>query len=435
MSFAAPIGPKSEFFAPPANVEMFNSAEQSPFGKRLSGNKRKAEACRFIPSRDAMRQAMSQETYACSRPETLYQNTLVSQLFPFYSERSLLYRAPKPFTVTVPSIGPVWEIPKAPSRTLDIPEVKSNFFYNNLDWGKTFVGFNIKNKCYAYSNETKKTIEFFKNNATLCSLKWSPNGEDLACGDADAILSVCNVERDEAIEFENVSGSRICSLDWRSPSEITLGSHAAITHFDLRSNSVAWRIQSDPSWTCSIKWNDGKNLLATGNRSSDVRIFDIAKIAEDSLFHYSHQSGIKALQWNPEQPSWLMSGGGKADRTLKLFDTERGRQLSEAYVNSQICSLSWLDKDHCVIGLGFHVENGNNLQYWRYLPHLQTLNKVGQVSFQKGRILDLAKDHNSSAFCSSSDKAEKDTLCFWEPTKIGKIKPKSTSVFDSHLLR
>lgn len=421
MSFTLPIGPKSEFSAP-----IF--AERTHLS---SGRKRKQdEEDRFIPSRSAMKKAMSQETYNCSHPETLYEKALISQLYPFYSEKTLLSRDPKPFSVTMPQMKRHWEFPKRESRVLDLPEHVNNFYFNNLDWGKKLVGVNLNRTCYAYSPDTKRTIECFTSDAPLSSIKWNPAGTHLASGNVASVLSIFDVEREnKEHEFAHLTATKICSLDWRSPFEVTLGSDGCITHVDLRTRVIAWTTHTDPEMVCSLKWNG--SMLATGNNSNDVRIFDIARIAEDSLFHYSHQSGVKALQWNPERPSLLMSGGGTSDQTLKLFDAVKGKQLFEQYVGSQICSMTWLDKNYFVLGLGYNVD-GNNLQYWRYFHDSRKMEKRAQNASQEGRILNLAMDPTSSKFCTSSDR---ETLYFWEPTRGEKTKSKTTSIFDSQLIR
>ena len=428
MSFATPIGPKSESSAP-SFAEMLSSK-----AGRLAGYKRKQnEEDRFIPSRSAMKKAMTQETYSCSLPGTLFQKVLMSQIVPFYSEKTLLNREPKPFISTiVRPPRPLWEFPKAHSGALDLPGMIDDFYCHSLDWGKFFVGMNLDKSCYAYSFETKKRIHCLDSDSCLTSVKWSPNGTDLALGDKAATLSVYDAGKDKWNQFRNVTGFKICTLDWRTPSELTLGSVGLITHFDLRSGTAAWTVHTDiRNPVCSLTWND--RMLATGSNANNVRIFDIARIATGScLFQYSHQAAVKALQWNPEKFSLLMSGGGSADRILKLFDTARGMQLSEGYVGSQICSMAWLDRNYFVLGLGYSTTDAN-LQYWRCLPHSMTMKKVDQVTSQEGRILDLAKDPDSSAFCTSSDN---EALCFWEPKRLEKKKPESKkSIFVSPSLR
>ena len=117
----------------------------APIGREtLAGNKRKQqeEYDRFIPSRRAMKKAMSHERF--SSPllgaettdlslKTLYARVVLKEIFPYCSSKILLHREPAPYTLTVRQKRPLWEFPQMTSRILDLPEIVDNFYYNNLD--------------------------------------------------------------------------------------------------------------------------------------------------------------------------------------------------------------------------------------------------------------------------------------------------------------
>ena len=65
------------------------------------------------------------------------------------------------------------------------------------------------------------------------------------------------------------------------------------------------------------------------------------------LFHVTiryfrhHQAAVKALAWCPWQPNVLASGGGTADRCIRLWNGSHGTLLNTIDTKSQVCSLLW----------------------------------------------------------------------------------------------
>ena len=159
---------------------------------------------------------------------------------------------------------------------------------------RPLVGINHYRECYTYCYGHNKVVNCFENDSILSSVKCSPDGEKIAFGDEKSILNICDLRSDKKCGSKDLIASKICSLDWRTPFEVTAGNTRAITHVDLRTGVAAWMIQANSNLVCSLKWDETKSKLATGNDFNTVRIFDIAKTAEKNLFHYSHQGSVRA---------------------------------------------------------------------------------------------------------------------------------------------
>ena len=41
------------------------------------------------------------------------------------------------------------------------------------------------------------------------------------------------------------------------------------------------------------------------------------------IFKKTHQSAIRALNWNPKKRNILASGGGSYDKTIRIFDISK----------------------------------------------------------------------------------------------------------------
>ena len=58
-------------------------------------------------------------------------------------------------------------------------------------------------------------------------------------------------------------------------------------------------------------------------------------------YYRHHQAAVKALAWCPWQPNVLASGGGTADRCIRLWNGSNGTLLNTIDTKSQVCSLLW----------------------------------------------------------------------------------------------
>jgi len=59
-----------------------------------------------------------------------------------------------------------------------------------------------------------------------------------------------------------------------------------------------------------------------------------------------HRAAVKALAWSPQQHGLLASGGGTADRMLRLRNVFTGEIMFEKDTGSQICNLSFSKHMH-----------------------------------------------------------------------------------------
>ncbi len=380
---------------------------------------------RSIPSYEAMQRANSIATHAIPPPETAYEKMLMNSIFPHYSPKTLLTSVPKKQQFTQPAqTQKNWKFPLEPSLSLGAPQFQDDFYHNNLDWGKYFLGTNLDKVCYVFNVTSKDISPCPKHEQPLSSLKWNTDGNLLARGDEGSRLVFLDAIKNKAIlDVKSFDGSGTFSMDWRNSFELALGTCGKIYGYDLRTNSIAWKrdIESEEekgrNKICSIRWHQGKSLLATGSNTDRVHIYDIRMDSAQSLHSYSHKAAVKALCWLPNS-SMLVSGGGTTDRTVKVFDSVLGKQVCESHqLKLQITSIQCLDNRVFAMGLGYgphpYVQPPEgNMQFWEYNHENRNLKKLSENNAQPGRILGIAKDPNSSELCSvSSD----ETLCFWKP--------------------
>lgn len=71
------------------------------------------------------------------------------------------------------------------------------------------------------------------------------------------------------------------------------------------------------------------------------------------LFFSQHLAAVKAVSWCPWQSGILATGGGTADKAIKIWNINSGNLINSVDTKSQVCFLS------------FRVINGPFLLFWK----------------------------------------------------------------------
>ena len=121
-----------------------------------------------------------------------------------------------------------------------------------------------------------------------------------------------------------------------------------------------------------------------------------------------HCAAVKALQWCPFQRNVLASGGGTADKTIKIWNMNTGTMLSSMNTGSQVCALQWSEPNRELVSS--HGFSDFELCLWKYSKQ-HTLNKVRDFKGHTARVLHLAKSPDETRILSAS---ADETLRFWD---------------------
>lgn len=157
---------------------------------------------------------------------------------------------------------------------------------------------------------------------------------------------------------ENVI-STICLREYESDP-------CSVNFHDLRTKKTTARYTQAARF-CSIAREETMEpiMYATGDNDDLVKVWDLRQ-QQTPVFTIQHKSGIKALAFNPDNPTFLASGGGTNDKSVKITDLKTKKTITELDVGSQVCNLNWHQYgQYLVVGLGFNNSSIKVLDYRR----------------------------------------------------------------------
>ena len=401
-----------------------NSISNSALGKQFKG--RKSISDRFIPQRNSITlynfATMSrQEVTAAEDEETLvtkYQELLRANLTkaaPVKEKQHIFsYKAKKKKSSNNMTANrgvmvknkrrSVLDIPGSPYKILEAPGLEDNLYLNLLDWSSdNKLAVCLSNSIYVLDISTQAMTKVYEayDCESICSIRWNPDGTNLAIGNVLGQLAIWDVEKGtETNNFEH-NTDRIASIDWNTG--LLVGSRdTTISHLDLRTKTPVSVFAGHTDEVCKVSWSPDEKLFASGGSDNKLCVWSLRNSV--SLMKETHNDCVKALDWSAMKYGILASGGGANDRTLNIWNTNTRELLSSKDTNSQICSLLFSKSTHDIITT--HGNDTNEINIWK----TKDLRKVGTLTGHTERVLYSAISPCGNDLLSAS---ADETLRFW----------------------
>jgi cell division cycle protein 20 (cofactor of APC complex) len=310
-------------------------------------------------------------------------------------------------------------IPSAPERILDAPSLVDDYYLKLLDWScANVLAVALGPTVYlwdASSGSISELCTLPSPDDYVTSVAWiKEGGTHLAVGTAGCDVQLWDCERSRQIRSMKGHTGRVGALDWNAHI-LTSGSRdASIFNHDvrIRDHHVSSMLGHTQE-VCGLKWSPDGTLLASGGNDNVLCIWDGAgaggggdagsQLAPRHTLT-SHQAAVKALAWCPWQKGVLASGGGTADRCIKVWNASQGTLLSSTDTGSQVCSLAFNPHEREL--LSSHGFSQNQLCLWKF----PTMSKIKELTGHTARVLHTAVAPDGSTVCSAG---ADETLRFW----------------------
>lgn len=302
---------------------------------------------------------------------------------------------------------------KTPYKILDAPNLRDDFYIDVVSWScRNVIAIGLNNEVYLWNADTLKvTCLCTLANDPVASVQWDSTGSHLAVGTERGKLYVYDIHSSSPIVSIANHQGRVGTLSW-TQSLLSSGSRDCyINHQDIRTGNVCSKVCAHRQEICKIKWSPNNDYLVSGGNDNKICLWNSLNPNPVHVFT-GHSAAVKALDWCPYAYNILASGGGTADKTIKLWNIHTFDLNSSTETKSQVCNLRFSQNSHELISSHGYSENLINL--WKY-PCMQS---VGELRGHNSRVLYLDLSPDRETIVSG---AGDETLRFWKlfpPTTV-----------------
>ncbi|CAL8466961.1 g6497 [Coccomyxa elongata] len=396
------MDPRTPFSPSRSNV---GKDYKTPSKTAMSGKKPKQQMDRFIPSRSALDMDVASfnllkenSNSGTSSPTKLEYTKHFGEGLGTEASRSRILafknKAPAPpeghqnrlASLYTQNAGPrpvkkaFRNIPQAPERILDAPDLLDDYYLNLLDWSSVnVVAVALRGCVYLWNaadGSIEQLMECSEEDDYVTSVAWAADGKHVAVGTASAQVQIWDAARVKQIRALKGHSARVSAMAWSGTTLSTGGRDSLIINHDVRVREhITATLRGHEQEVCGLKWSPSGAQLASGGN--------------DNLLH----------------SNLLASGGGTADRSIKFWNTHTGALLNSIDTHSQVCALQWSRHEKEI--LSSHGFSQNQLCLWKY----PSMVKVAEMSGHTSRVLHLAQSPDGTTVCSA---AADETLRFWK---------------------
>lgn len=310
---------------------------------------------------------------------------------------------------------PTRHIPSAPVRVLDAPDLLDDYYLNLLSWGANDVlAVALGQAVYLWNAASGAITELLNlpGEDYVSSVSWMTGGTHVAVGTSSGDTQLWDCTAVKQLRTMNGHSARVGALSWYQH-VLTSGSRdTTAVHHDVRAQRHAvGTLRGHTQEVCGLAWSPDGSTLASGSNDNKLCLWD-ASVGEGRFSTASprftltdHQAAVKALAWCPFKRNTLASGGGTADRCIKIWNSQTGSLLNSVDTGSQVCSLLWSTTDEELLSSHGYAEN--QLCLWKY----PSMVKVKELTGHTSRVLHLAASPDGRTVVSG---AGDETLRFWD---------------------
>jgi len=328
------------------------------------------------------------------------------------------------------TISEIRKIPTSPYKILDAPGLKDDYYLNILDWSNTdILAVALNNQLFSLKSNLSivETSLQLERETEICSISFNKKGNMLALGLNYGFTHLFDVHTNKIIHTFKGHYDKVTCASWCNDSIFSTGSRDRLIYdHDLRVKSDYIRKhEGHKQEICSIKWDCLEKNLASGGNDNRVMLWNLYE-DKHTVIYNEHRAAVKALAWSQQNPHILATGGGTADRTIRLWDTVEGKCMKNAETGSQVCNLMFSKNTNELIST--HGYSSNLVMLWKTAGSLQ---KIGQMSGHTNRVLQLGISPDGENIVTG---AGDETLRFWNLfPKIAKKTEIESSLFPSFM--
>lgn len=289
-----------------------------------------------------------------------------------------------------------------PIRELLSRSLIDDFYSNILDWHGSNVYFAIDNAAFMhdfYKNKSKKITSYRK--FVINSVKAISNG--ICFGTLDGVLSWHNTDLRRAYRWK-LHHSRIGIIDNYEDLLFTGSRDRTLKCVDLRCKQAVYTFFGHTQEICGLKVSNDGRYVASGGNDNKLFIHDRRMLGLPLRKINDHVAAVKAISWCPSDNNILVSGGGTACKTVKIWNLNVLEPIKSIDALSQVCSLHWTKNNQI---LSTHGYSQNEIR----VMTASNLHTIDVYKSHKSRVLHFAISGDEEYFVTGSGDTE---IYFWK---------------------
>lgn len=291
-----------------------------------------------------------------------------------------------------------------PIRVTRVNGLADDFYSTLLDWQRSAIVFALDERVFVQNFLTGKTSLLARlTNAYITSVRISPNDNTVCVGTCTGDIAIIDLEG-KIITKRHLHKSRIGAMEWNGKQAVTGSRDRTIKTIDIRILEETRSISLHTQEVCGLSHSPSNEYLATGGNDNKVFIVDNRT---NTPLHtlLAHKAAVKAMSWCPDKMDTLATGGGTADRTVKIWKLSGAREslVDSIDYGSQVCNIRWTKKNELLTTHGYTQNDVRILDIPR--------NKQTHVfEGHKNRVIHFGMSSDEEYFATGSGD---ETMCIW----------------------
>ena len=262
----------------------------------------------------------------------------------------------------------------------------------------------LKNSLYLWNASSGSASQFLEySSEVITSVAWMPGSKYLAVGDSGNAVKIYDIEKSAEVRTIRSHSDRVSSLAWNHFVLSTGSRDSSIMQHDLRIQDYFVKFTGHEQEVCGLRWNNEGTRLASGGNDNKVCLWEMNSTNPVKVLN-GHKAAVKALAWSPWNSKILATGGGSADKQIRIWDCASGSCLETVETGSQVCALEWNRHEKEI--LSAHGYAQNQLSLWRS----SDMKRIQDFTGHSARILNIAQNPEGSTVVSAG---ADETLRFW----------------------
>ncbi|OAG31637.1 cell division cycle 2-like protein 1, cofactor of APC complex [Nematocida displodere] len=297
------------------------------------------------------------------------------------------------------------ETKAGPVRVTKVKGLADDFYSSLLDWQGSSIVFALDERVFVQNFLTGRTSLIARLSSTyITSVKICPGSSTVALGTCTGDIALVDLDG-KALTRKHQHKSRVGVLEWNGKQLLSGSRDRTIKYLDPRTPDDSRSVMAHTQEVCGLSFSATGAYLASGG--NDNKVFILDGRSHNSILHTitAHKAAVKAIGWCPERTDVLATGGGTADRTVKMWKVSGTAEelLGSIDYGSQVCNLRWT-KHHELITT--HGYSQNDIRLLDITRHRQ----VRIFEGHKNRVIHFGMSTDEEYFATGSGD---ETVCVW----------------------